>query len=108
MSNLEDNKLDQRGKQNSLYFLWVENLATGSGYNKDAMHDILRDKFLGYRTIQTKDKSIKTLRSVIELDKEQMKDYLIAIDMFAIEHGFKLPRPEDLYDDAMGYKKKIE
>ena len=106
MTNLEDDKLGQREKQNSLYMLWVENLATGSGYTKDAMHDILRDKFLGYRTIKTKDKLIKTLRSIIELDKEQMKDYLIAIDMFANEHGFGLPRPEDLYDDAMGYKNK--
>ena len=105
MTNLEDDKLGQREKQNSLYMLWVENLATGSGYTKDAMHDILRDKFLGYRTIKTKDKLIKTLRSITELDKEQMKDYLIAIDMFAIERGFGLPRPEDLYDDAMGYKK---
>jgi len=105
MTNLEDDKLGQREKQNSLYMLWVENLATGSGYYKDAMHDILRDIFLGYRTTKTKDKLIKTLRSVNELDEKQMKDYLVAIDMFAIEHGFGLPRPEDLYNAAMGYKK---
>ena len=108
MNNLEDDKLGQREKQNSLYMLWVETLARDFGYFKDGMHDILRDKFLGYRTIKTKDKVIKTLRSVNELDKEQMKDYLIAIDMFEIEQGFGLPRPEELYDAAMGYKKKIE
>ena len=108
MTNLEDDKLGQREKQNSLYMLWVETLARDTGYFKDGMHDILRDKFLGYRTTKTKDKVIKTLHSVNELDEKQMKDYLIAIDMFAIEHGFGLPRPEDLYDDAMGYKQKIK
>jgi len=105
MTNLEDDKLGQREKQNSLYMLWVENLATGSGYYKDAMHDILRDIFLGYRTTKTKDKLIKTLRSVNELDEKQMKDYLVAIDMFAIEHCFGLPRPEDLYTAALGFIK---
>jgi len=105
MNNLVNDNLGQRKKQNSLYFLWVETLAIDFGYFKDGIHDILRDKFLGYRTTKTKDKVIKTLRSVNELDEKQMKDYLIAIDMFAIEHGVVLPRPEDLYDDAMGYKK---
>jgi len=108
MNNLEDNKLGQRKKQIFLYMLWVETLARDFGYFKDGMHDILRDKFLGYRTTKTKAKVIKTLLSVNELDEKQMKDYLIAIDMLAIEHGVGLPRPEDLYDDAMGYKKKIK
>ena len=106
MSNLEDGKLGQREKQNSLYMLWVETLARDAGYFKDEMHDILREKMLGRRTTQLKDKTFETLRSITELDKEQMKDYLIAIDIFAIANGFELPRPEDLYDDAMGYKKK--
>ena len=101
MPNHTQDKNNQREKQSSLYFLWVETLAKETGYFKDAMHDMLRDKFLGYRTVQTKDKAIETLRSVTDLSKEQMKDYLTEIDMFATESGLMLPKPEDLYNEAI-------
>ena len=101
MPNHTQDKNNQREKQSSLYFLWVETLAKETGYSKDAMHDMLRDKFLGYRTVQTKDEVIETLRSVTYLSKEKMKDYLTEIDMLAKESGLMLPRPEDLYNEAM-------
>jgi len=51
--------------------------------------------------VQTKDEVIETLRSVTDLSKEKMKDYLTEIDMLAKESGLMLPRPEDLYNEAM-------
>ena len=88
--------------------MWVKIIADESGYTRDAMHDILRDKFLGYRTVKTKDKVIEVLRSTTGLNVEDMKDYLTEIDMFATEFGMMLPRPEDLYYESMGFKRKSD
>lgn len=103
---IKEDKMTRSEKQNKLYWKWIGILSSETGYTKDAMHDIMRDKFLGYRTVKTKDKSIQALRSTTELKIEEMKDYLIDIDMFAIEFGIMLPRPEDLYFESMGYKRE--
>ena len=104
--SLKEDRMNRSQRQNALYWKWISILSSETGYTKDAMHDIMRDKFLGYRTVKTKDKSIQALRSTTELKVEEMKDYLIDIDMFAIEFGIMLPRPEDLYFESMGYKRE--
>ena len=104
--SLKEDIMNRSQRQSKLYFMWVGILAEETGYTKDAMHDILRDKFLGYRTVKTKDKVIEVLRSTTELSVTDMKDYLTEIDMFATEFGMMLPRPEDLYYESMGFKRK--
>jgi len=81
--SLKEDRMNRTQRQNALYWMWVKIIADESGYTRDAMHDILRDKFLGYRTVKTKDKVIEVLRSTTGLNVEDMKDYLTEIDMFA-------------------------
>jgi len=103
--SIKEDKLTRSEKQNKLYWKYLTVLADFTGYTKDAMHDIMRDKFLGYRTVKTRDKNISVLRSTTDLNTKEMKDYLESIDMFAASYDILLPRPEDLYYEAMGYKR---
>jgi len=99
-----EDKDNRSTKQNRLYWEWINVLSTETGYTKDEMHTILRDKFLGYNEVTTKTEVIKELRSTTKLKVGEMKDYLEQIDIFASEYGIVLPRPEDLYYESMGYK----
>ncbi len=93
--------LDSRStKQNRLYWQWIK-VMTETGYTKDEMHSILRDKFLGYDEVTTKTNVIRVLRSTTDLKVGEFKDYLEQIDIFASEYGIVLPRPEDLYFESM-------
>ena len=93
--------LDSRStKQNRLYWQWIK-VMTETGYTKDEMHSILRDKFLGYEEVTTKTNVIRVLRSTTDLKVGEFKDYLEQIDIFASEYGIVLPRPEDLYFESM-------
>ena len=93
--------LDSRStKQNRLYWQWIK-VMTETGYTKDEMHSILRDKFLGYDEVTTKTNVIRVLRSTTDLKVGEFKDYLEQIDIFASEYGIVLTRPEDLYFESM-------
>ena len=93
--------LDSRStKQNKLYWQWLT-VMTETGYTKDEMHVIMRDKFLGYEEVTTKTDVIRVLRSTTDLKVGQMKDYLEQIDIFASKYDIVLPRPEDLYLESM-------
>jgi hypothetical protein len=93
--------LDSRStKQNKLYWQWLT-VMTETGYTKDEMHVIMRDKFLGYEEVTTKTDVIRVLRSTTDLKVGEFKDYLEQIDIFASEYGIVLPRPEDLYLESM-------
>ena len=93
--------LDSRStKQNRLYWQWIK-VMTETGYTKDEMHVIMRDKFLGYEEVTTKTDVIRVLRSTTDLKVGEFKDYLEQIDIFASEYGIVLPRPEDLYLESM-------
>lgn len=39
--------------QNSLYWLWLTCIESETGNDKDILHVFLREKFLGYKSIQT-------------------------------------------------------
>ena len=101
---IKQDKDNRSTKQNRLYWEWINVLGTETGYTKDEMHTILRDKFLGYNEVTTKTEVIKELRSTTKLKVGEMKDYLEQIDIFASEYGIVLMRPDDLYYESMGYK----
>ena len=95
-------------EQNSLYWMWVGILADESGYTKKGMHDALRDALLepvtyvDLKTGETKSR----LRSTTELSVSEFTEYLNAVEEFAADFmGCMLPRPEDQYAVAMGYRR---
>jgi len=85
---------------NSLYWVWMAELAAKfsvrAKYTADDMHDLMRHQFLGYepRTIgrtQLKD----VLRSTKGLDSAEFCHYMTQIDVWALDKGAMLSRPED-------------
>ena len=104
--SLKEDRMNRSQRQNALLWMWYKVIGDETGYTQHAMHDVLRDQFLGYREVKKKDGSVlKVLKSTTELNVDQMKDYLNEIDMFAREWGIMLPMPEDLYYESMGIKK---
>jgi hypothetical protein len=97
---IKEDKDSRSTKQNRLYWQWIK-VMTETGYTKDEMHVIMRDKFLGYEEVTTKTNVIRVLRSTTDLKVGEFKDYLEQIDIFASEYGIVLPRPEDLYFESM-------
>jgi len=92
--------------QNSLYWEWIEKVISPElGYTRDETHALLRDKFLGYNQYKNKKGSeIKELRSTAKLSTKEFSLYLEQIDILMTQYNITLPRPEDVYDRAMGIK----
>lgn len=86
---------------NALYWAWLDALAKhfsrgGNKFDKDAMHDLMRHKFLGYED-KTVGKTVisQQLKSTADLTSSGMCEYMQQIDAWAADHGCLLPRPED-------------
>ena len=98
-------KLTRSGKQNKLYFMWVDIFRNENGYEKIQMHKIFREMFLGYvETIGLDGRVITDLRDTKTLKVDEFAKYLEQVDRFCAEWGCVLPRPDDLYWDSIGVK----
>ena len=123
-----DDKDIRSNAQNSLYWVWVTQLAGEQGLTKDEVHHYLKEKFLvriyerddpdGYGAMiesirkvwRSGDKltamSIKDqvvdLTSTTNAEVPQFSEFLDDIDKDSIGKGIYLSRPEDLYREAMG------
>ena len=108
---IKEHKTTRSLEQNSLYWIWVGILADELGYTKDSLHDALRDallepvSFIDVRSGETKSR----LRSTTELSVKEFTAYLEAVEVFASDFaGCVLPRPEEQYAIAMGYRRVNE
>jgi hypothetical protein len=86
---------------NALYWTWLDALAKhfskgGNKFDKDAMHDLMRHKFLGYED-KTVGKTVisQQLKSTADLTSSGMCEYMQQIDAWAADCGCLLPRPEN-------------
>jgi len=90
-------------KQNKLYWQWLSCFEE-TGNTKDAMHNYLREMYLGCEFEKVKGHTIKILPSTTKLKVKEFAEYLLKIDILAQDMGLILPRPEDLYYDSIGRK----
>lgn len=95
-------KKDRSAAQNRLMWEYITTLADYTGNSKDDMHEILKLRFLGSETITALGYKIERPRSTTKLTTAEFTDYLDKIDALAIQLGVRLPKPEDLYYEAMG------
>jgi len=74
------------------------------GYSREEMHEELALMFLEPITYTGLDGEERTRRtSTTKLNVKQFAEYLEQIDRWAIsEQQYSLPKPEDLYCEAMG------
>lgn len=89
--------------QNRLYWKWLTLIGSELGYQRDEMHAIMADMFLEPITVQAMGKTICVAPSTTKLNTKEFTQYLEQIEIFASsEFGITLPRPDDLYWEAMG------
>lgn len=90
--------------QNRLYWKWMEVLGIHFGYSREEMHEELARLFIGEREYRGIDGILRVRReSTTKLNTAAFTDYLNNIDRWAIsEYSVVLPKPEDLYNEAMG------
>ena len=99
--------------QNRLLWMWLDILGRELGYidelgrGKGDMYDIAVDQCWphGYEEITFKEKKIIKQRKTSKLDTKDFTVFLNNIDMLAIGLGIILPKPDDLYFEAMGVKR---
>jgi len=90
-------------KQNKLYWKWLK-VFEETGNTKDAMHNYLREMYLGCEFEKVRGHTVKVIPSTTTLGVKEFSEYLLKIDILAQEMGLILPRPEDLYYDSIGRK----
>jgi len=86
--------------QNSLMWDWYTIIGNEIGYEKDEVHDVLREKFLPWHEVEVCGIKRKVLTSTSSEDftTAMMAEYLDKIDRFANQElGIRLPHPEDRY-----------
>lgn len=100
---IEDKNLRSKA-QNALLHMWIDIIVKDTGYTKDEMKIILKDKFLGYEEITNKrtGEIIKSLRHTSDLNTTEFTDFLNEIDALCAGLNINLPKPQDLYYEAMG------
>ena len=87
------------GNQNRYYWgIIVNGLASEFGYFRDEIHQLLRQKFLGYtRQNPITGKTEQFVRSTTDLNTEEMEQYLESIRVWALsEFSVYLPTPNEI------------
>tara|TARA_R100000541_G_scaffold59025_2_gene71522 strand:+ start:231 stop:659 length:429 start_codon:yes stop_codon:yes gene_type:complete len=103
---ITDEKTQTRSQQqNRLYWSWCNLLGEFIGYNKDECALLLQDKFLGRDEFTNKSGTVEVsqIRGTSKLKVGEFAQFLEQVEIFsAQELDFVMPRPEDLYWQAMG------
>jgi hypothetical protein len=90
--------------QNALMWKWYTIIGNHLGYDKDEMHDVLREKFLPWTELELCGVKVKRLTSTSSDDftVAMEAEYLSAIDRFAAQElGIILPHPEDEFYESL-------
>lgn len=94
-------KKDRSAAQNRLMWLWYGILSKDQGNTPDELHELLKERLLGFEIIQINGKDYIRPKSTKKLKVSEFADYLQKIEMLACELNIVLPHPED-YRFAMG------
>ena len=82
-------------------------LTTGEQYAPLAWKEMLKEKFLGFDMIELPDGSVKAItKHTSDCNTKELTEFLEKVDYYAVtELGLFLPKPDDLYWQAMGINK---
>ena len=75
--------------QNKKYWKLTSELGNFLGYNPEEMHELLKYKFLSYKT-EMLGEEIPVIPSTSKLTIKEFVEYLSKVERFAVELGFKL------------------
>ena len=92
-------------QQNRLYWSWCKLLGDYIGYSKDQCALLLQDRFLGRDefTNQAGTVNVSQIKGTSKLKVSEFAEFLESVEIFsANDLDYVLPRPDDLYWQAMG------
>lgn len=117
-------KRDRSGAQNRLSHMWYAALGKATGEGKEYIRNYCKWTY-GCPIVAAKDRHFAsfynhmintyTYEQCVKamqytqvtsgglMDTGQMAEYLNHVDAYALERGYQLPQPQDLYYEAMGY-----
>jgi hypothetical protein len=81
--------------QNSLYWLWIDQLEKHVGHTKDDLHDLVKYKFLGSEEVTVGSETMVRLRSTTKLDKHAMYSFMSQVEAWALSLDLYLLIPAD-------------
>ena len=76
-------------QQNKKYWKLTSELGNFLGYNPEEMHELLKYKFLSYKT-EMLGEEIPVIPSTSKLTIKEFVEYLSKVERFAVDLGFKL------------------
>jgi len=89
--------------QIKLYWAWISCICGELGYLKtdtQEVHTELKKIVLGYETKEIMGKSYELIPSIKGFDTKQLSKYMEQLKIYMdVEHGIKLPLPEDKFVD---------
>ena len=94
--------------QNRLLWLWLGVIGDELGYHKDEMYDVVVDQCwpCGMEEVLFCEKKIVRQRKTSQLNSKEFTVFLNNIDSLSLGLGIILPKPEDVYLEAMLLDKK--
>lgn len=94
--------------QNRLLWMWNKLIAdhvlesTGEHYSDDEIHEYMKSQLLPSKVVEIEGKPVRCRKSTAKLNTRDMADYLNKLDMYCADSlHLVLPRPEDLYYEAI-------
>ena len=99
---LEEDKLTRSGKQNKLFWVWMEVLGKFHGHHKNEMAEILQQSILGEKSFVSNldGARIKKQERAKYLTVGEFKSFLEQIEVHAAEYGVRLPSEEEIDIDS--------
>ena len=82
--------------QKRLYWKWIDIMSKHTGNHKINQDEMLRKIFLTpvfYKN--NKGKDMEYIKSISDIGKKDMAQYMTQVSIMAAEHGINLPHPED-------------
>lgn len=92
---IHDYKKQRSNKANRLYWMWLKILAGHIGCCANDLHEQLKVRFLGVDHRIVDDITLVYPKSTVKLTTKEFADYLLKVELLAIDLGVNLPRPDD-------------
>jgi hypothetical protein len=94
--------------QNKLFWMWLKIWGDDLGYSKDEMYDVVVSRLWPLHDeerLSYNGQEVARQRRTSQLTTKDFTALLDNIDREAANTGTVLPKPEDIYYEAMGWKK---
>ena len=106
--DVSEYKCNRSKAQNRLLWIWLTIWGDDLGYTKEEMYDVAVHFCwpLPEQELICNGKQVSRQRRTSQLNTKTFSEFLDHIDRKAAQQGTLLPRPEDMYFEAMGLKRE--